>query len=202
MSLAPRSALWPRRASYGVSYVLEQAGTPGPAGSTLVRTIGDEVLFHVPRSGIATLTPLGADGSLPSIEAPGTPVPVTRPDPASLDVRTSADRTGVLRLRLTNLPGWKATIDGRPLALVPFAGSMLQARIPAGNHLIVLRYWPSALTVGIIVAASSAAILILAVVVERRRSRRPAVDPSSPSVGPGNGHREDAQGRVLEDVPR
>jgi len=46
-------------------------------------------------------------------------------------------------------PAWPSTtlerrtsIDGHPLRLLPYAGVMLQARVPPGRHTIVLTYWP------------------------------------------------------------
>ena len=68
----------------------------------------------------------------------------------------------VLRLRLTDEPGWHATIDGRPLALVPYAGVMLQARNPPGNHIVELHYWPETFTAGLILAAGCVLVLMIA----------------------------------------
>ena len=94
---------------------------------------------------------------------------------------TSSSAPGVLRLRLTDLPGWHASIDNRPLALRRFSGVMLQARIPAGRHTVVLTYWPTTFTVGIILAACSAAGLVLALFVGRRGRNRPAASGPSGS---------------------
>ena len=52
----------------------------------------------------------------------------TNSNPTSWTVRTDSTTAAVLRLRLTNVPGWHATIDGRPLELQPFSSVMLQAR--------------------------------------------------------------------------
>ena len=51
---------------YGVSFVLERAGTPGPQGGVFDKTVGDEDLYRIPDAGAATLTPLRAGGRLPS----------------------------------------------------------------------------------------------------------------------------------------
>ncbi len=37
---------------------------------------------------------------------------------------------------------------------------MIQARIPAGHHVIELHYWPTLFTVGLIVAGSCALLLL------------------------------------------
>ena len=74
---------------------------------------------------------------------------------------TNSDVSSVLRLRLTDVPGWHATIDGRPLALDRFSGIMLQARIPAGRHTIELHYWPETFSLGIALALCAVAGLVL-----------------------------------------
>jgi uncharacterized membrane protein YfhO len=75
---------------------------------------------------------------------------------------TRAATPGVLRLHLTDVPGWNASIDGRPLPLLEFSGIMLQARIPPGRHVIELRYWPKAFSVGIAIAFVALAALTAA----------------------------------------
>lgn len=157
---------------YGVSFVLEPAGSPGPKGAAFVKNVGDESLYHITGSGIATLTPLSPSGALPPVGAKGAPVKVTQPAPTVWKVAIRATSPQVLRLRLTNLPGWHTTIDGKPVQLESFAGVMLQARIPAGDHVVQLHYWPSRLTLGIVLAAISAAGLLAALIVARARRDR------------------------------
>jgi uncharacterized membrane protein YfhO len=77
----------------------------------------------------------------------------------------------VLRLRLTDVPGWHATLDGRPLRLERFSAIMLQARIPAGNHTVELQYWPGSFTLGIVLAGCSTVALTGGLLVVRRRAR-------------------------------
>jgi uncharacterized membrane protein YfhO len=48
---------------------------------------------------------------------------------------------------------------------------MLQARVPAGSHAIVLHYWPNALTEGIVLAVVSAVFLVAILVVASWRRR-------------------------------
>ena len=160
---------------YGVAYILESAGVAGPAGTTLVGRVGNEDLYHVPGAYPATLTPLPADGSLPADGADGTPVAVTHHDPANWKLVTRSATLQVLRLRLTDFPGWHASIDGKPLTLESYAGVMLQARIPAGRHLVELHYWPTTFSVGIILCVLAVAGLATALVLDGvRRQRRAA----------------------------
>ena len=159
---------------YGVGYVLEPHGAPGPHGGVFTRTVGDEDLYRIPDAATATLTRAPANGALPGVDAPSTPVAVTRPGPASWKLVTHASSRQVLRLHLTDLPGWHATIDGRPLALLPLSSVMFQARIPAGTHTVELHYWPDTFSAGLALAAASALGLGGALVVARaRRGRSP-----------------------------
>jgi hypothetical protein len=163
---------------YGISYVLVPAHTPGPKGAVRDGSVGGEELFHVPGSAAATVTPLPRPGRSLSDDARGTPVAVTHPNAASWRVVTDTAAPQELRLRVTALPGWHATVDGRPLDLERWdTGVMLEARVPAGHHVVELHYWPELFTVGI---AAAAAVLVgfaaagAGVALSARRNRRPA----------------------------
>jgi hypothetical protein len=159
---------------FGVAYVLEPHDTRGPTGSAFVEAVGDERLYRIPGAAPATIVRAPASQPLPPDNATGTPVAVHHPNPATWSLTTDAATTQVVRLRITDVPGWHATIDGRPLALRTYSGVMLQARIPAGHHTVVVRYWPSAFTAGLVLAVCSIIGLSIASVggwIRRRRSR-------------------------------
>ena len=80
-----------------------------------------EDLYRIPGAALATETPLGPGGVLPDPNALGKRVAVANSNPTSWTVKTDTATAAVLRLRLTNVPGWHATIDGRPLNLEPFS---------------------------------------------------------------------------------
>ena len=157
---------------WGVSYVLEPHGDPGPSGGVFDTRVGDEDLYRIPGAAEATLTPAPEGGGLPPSAARSTPLAVDRTDPARWKVATDAATPQILRLRLTNVPGWKATIDGHPLALEPYAGIMLQAAVPAGRHVVELRYWPSTFTAGLVLAGCAVVGLVAALIVDHIRRRR------------------------------
>ena len=162
---------------FGVKYVLESHGTKGPVGSLFVETVGDEELYRIPDAAPATMSSAPTGQPLPPDTANGTPVAVHHPDPGTWSIVTDLTTPQVLRLRITDVPGWHATIDGRPLALQPFSRVMLQARIPPGRHTVVVRYWPTAFTVGLVLAGISVAGLAVALLsdIVRRRRKREAV---------------------------
>ncbi len=157
---------------YGVGFVLEPARARGPAGAVFAMKVGDEKLYRIPGASAATLSAVTAAGAIPGEDAPGTPVPVTHPDPATWRLEISGDRPQVLRLHLTDVPGWHATVDGRPLVLQRYLEMMLQARVPAGRHLIVLHYRPPAFTAGLGLAAAAVLGLVILLVVGGTRRRR------------------------------
>jgi hypothetical protein len=154
---------------YGISYVLEAAGVAGPSGSVFDQRVGNEELYRIPGAATATLVPASSSGSWPSIDARGTAVPVTWPSPSKVRMVTTSSSSQVLRLRVASLPGWHATIDGRPLTLSPYLSMMFQARIPPGRHVIELSYWPKRFTDGIVVAALGVIGLVTTGLVARRR---------------------------------
>jgi len=164
---------------YGVAYVLELPGRPGPIGTKRVATIAGEGVYRVPGVARATETPVVKGSPLPPIGAAGTAVPVREVDPATWEIHTQGGTAQVLRLRLTDVPGWRATIDGRPLALEPFAGIMLQAVVPAGRHVVTVSYWPPRFTLGLVLAAIGVVAAIGAALWSRRRRRTPRAPASA-----------------------
>jgi len=157
---------------YGVEFVLDPAGEATPRGTVLVRRVGDEDLYRVPGAGAAVETLLGPGGTLPSLDAPGKVLPVAYPAPTTWKVETGGASNQVLRLHLTDSPGWRATIDGRPLRLSSYGGMMLQARVPPGRHVVELQYRPGAFTAGVALAGASVLALVAALVIGRVRRRR------------------------------
>ena len=138
---------------FGVSYVLDHHGAPGPSGAVFVTTIANEDLYKVPGAGIATVVPTAQDHSSTDTHT-GTVVPqVNHPEPGAWQIVTTAGHAQDLRLRLTDVPGWHATLDGRPLGLRPYGDIMLQATVPAGHHVVTVRYFPTSFVFGLILAA-------------------------------------------------
>ena len=163
----------------GVAYVLELHAKSGPLGGVFVRELQPanapaEDLYRIPGAGSATVTPIEPEGTLPPADAPGTPVAVDDSNPSRWSLTTHTSTPSVLRLRLTEVPGWHATIDGRPLQLENLDGLMFQARIPPGRHVVELHYWPTAFTVGLVLAVATALALAAALGLDlfRRRTGR------------------------------
>lgn len=177
---AVNSAVMARR--YGVRFILTSAYGPAPTGATFVTKVGTEKLFRVPGASLATVSVLRPDGNFPALDAPGAAVHVTGDDAGTYRMRTHTGAASVLRLRIADVPGWHATVDGKPLALKRYAGIMLQARISAGRHLVEVHYWPTDFTVGLVLAGCSAGGLLGAGLWVRLVRRRTGEPRSAPEV--------------------
>ncbi len=173
-SFCPAIATAAQARRFGVGYVLVSHGAEGPTGAVFVRQVDDEDLYRIPGSSAATLTPATPGGGYPPAGAEGTPVAVSHPSPSRWRIETSSPTDQVLRLHLTEQDGWHATIDGRALATAPYADVMIQARVPAGRHVIELSYWPPLFTVGLVVAVCCIIVLTVASLAAGRRRRSPA----------------------------
>ncbi len=173
-----KSATVARR--YGISYVLEPLGVAGPSGGVFDMRVGNEDLYRIPGAATATLVPASSSGGWPAIDARGTAVPVTRPSPSKVRLTTTSSSAQVLRLRVSSLPGWHATIDGRPLTLSPYLSMMFQAHVPPGRHVIELTYWPKGFTEGIALASLAVIGLAVAGIVAWRRSDDAPVNNETP----------------------
>jgi hypothetical protein len=70
------------------------------------------------------------------------------------------------------IPGWRASADGRRAALAVADGCLLAVQVPAGTHLVSLRYLPTSFLVGSVVSAltlSSIALYGFVICTRRRR---------------------------------
>jgi hypothetical protein len=169
---------------YGISYVLEAHGAAGPSGGVFDERIGNEDLYRIPGAAAATLVPPVSSSRWPSIDARGTAVRVAWSGPSEVRIVTRSTSAQVLRLRLASLPGWKATIDGHPLALSKYAILATQARIPAGKHVIELHYWPKRFTEGLLLAGVTVVAFAGVALISLRRRRRLSPRHQAKASGP------------------
>ncbi len=148
---------------YGISFVLVSFGLPPLPGGRLVTTVAGQRLYAVPGASRFTLSGGGRVRSQRS------------PAPGEYDVVTSSSAAGTLTARVTDVPGWHATIDGKPVSLEPTGGVMWSLHVPAGSHRVRLWYWPERLTQGLVMAGGGVVLLVAwfvgTVVVRRRRKR-------------------------------
>ena len=155
---------------YGVAFVLQTAGRQPVAGAIFDKRIDGEDLYRIPGAAQATLVPRAASAN----DMVGVPVAVGHPNPTTWRLVSSVKAASELRLRLTDTPGWHATIDGHPVALHQWAGVMLETQVPPGRHFVVVQYEPNRFIEGLVVAAATLFVMIAALSLSllRRRSRR------------------------------
>jgi hypothetical protein len=85
-----------------------------------------------------------------------------------------ADGGGLLLLSATPDPGWRFTVDGRPVAVRQGPGILHGVAVAAGEHEVTASYRPPGLLLGLAISLVSLIILVLAA---RRRARENRVSP-------------------------
>jgi hypothetical protein len=146
----------PRPFAYAATSVVT-AGGPDQAIALLAR---------------APLGPVVIEGCCPA-DGPAS-VQVTVHAPGAVDLNVTADRAATIVVQQSFQPGWEATIDGRPASIVPANVLFQSVTVPAGQHLVELRYRPLSATIGVLTSAAAAlALLVWAILLfgGRRRSQ-------------------------------
>jgi hypothetical protein len=81
------------------------------------------------------------------------------------EVEVAAQSDGRALLVLNDLydSGWRATVDGKSVDILPVNVVARGVVVPAGEHVVNMRYWPRGFTAGLIVSAlATAAVIALA----------------------------------------
>ena len=80
-----------------------------------------------------------------------------------------SDGPGWLLVRSSHARGWRATVDGKPAALLRADGRHRAVAVPPGRHAVTLRYEPPGLLPGIAMTLLSAAGVFWILVRQRKR---------------------------------
>jgi hypothetical protein len=135
------------------------------AGVTEVRSRKPLPLLGQPRivkDGVAEYSLAGPGRA----STPAGPAVVTEEGFDRLSV--AATGPGVLVVRVRYMPGWEATIDGRP---TPMRRSLWrEVELPAGSHSVSFLYRPQGLVLGSWAAAAALALLALVWLIGRLRA--------------------------------
>jgi len=100
---------------------------------------------------------------------------VTRYSPETIAVQAEAVAPGAwLVLSEVTYPGWMATVDGRPAAVVRADGLFRAVWLPPGVHEVVLSYRPASFYRGAAISALTALVLMVMAAWARRRRAVPA----------------------------
>ncbi len=97
-----------------------------------------------------------------------------RDDPERQVIRTRGERPAVLVVADAFFPGWEATVDGSPAAVLRVNTVFRGVAVPAGEHVVELRYRPASFRVGVALALGALFVVAgcLAHTAWRRRSAR------------------------------
>ena len=166
---------------FGVTYVLVPPGSPPPDGTQLVTLIDTVGVWRVPGAGIFTE---GRESDPPG--AAETVVPFRSDAAGHLAMSVEAAEPAVLHIHISDLPGWRATVDGRPVAVKRWDQAMMEIAVGPGRHQIGLTYRPAAWIFGLWIALATVVAVLVALseplwrahlgAISRRLRRR---DPAS-----------------------
>jgi hypothetical protein len=133
------------------------------------------------KAGIGPTSVLLDVAAPPSDNKPAT-VTVTAGDGDRLAANVDAAGAGYLVFADSlQQPGWAATVDGRPAALLPANHAMGAVRVPAGVHRVELVYTPPGQRSGVLISGASL-LAMCGILVFWRRSRDEVGEPSVPGL--------------------
>ncbi len=146
--------------------VWDNAGSLGEAWVTyqVVPTTRDAAQNRISQTGFRPDRVAIVEGDLPAMSEPAveptSSVSMTSfsPEHVSYDATTSAD--GFLVMSEIYEPGWKAYLDGDEVEIYPTDVALRGIALPAGDHIVHLRYEPASLRVGFGVSLLAHALLV------------------------------------------
>ncbi len=112
-----------------------------------------------------------------------TPLRYRRPSSDEITVDVTTERFAWLRLLETWDPGWSATLDGKPVPVVPAHDTFLTVAVPEGSHELSLRYRTPGAGTGVALSGLSVVALFALAIASARRMR--PVDPRRAAGPPG-----------------
>lgn len=122
--------------------------------------------FDVHASVLLAPLPPGL-AALPADSGGATTIEVDTPERVVL--RTRGDAAGVLVLTDAWYPGWQATLDGAPVPVLRANTAVRAVVVPAGEHVVEMRYRPGSLRLGAALAGLGAVGLAGALAAAQRR---------------------------------
>jgi hypothetical protein len=123
--------------------------------------------------------------------APEGKVAIEREGLNSVDIRVRSERNCLLLMNDTYDPGWTATVDGAPAEVLRANVAFRAIAVPAGEHLVCMRFAHEGLRAGTYLAGAGLLLLAglgVAGVVSRRCDASPShlvTEPSTPRPGLG-----------------
>ena len=96
-----------------------------------------------------------------------------RDNPSEIDIRTDSATRQLLVLSESHHPGWVASVDGQPCAIVRAYGDFMGCVVDPGKHSVAFRFSPTSVVYGtrLSIAAILATLGVLIVGLRKRVSR-------------------------------
>lgn len=137
------------------------------AGTSEVVTDGPTRVRRL-TEGVAPGTVLLDDDPTPAASGSTARVDVRRDEAETISAEVSADGAGYLVVADSIArPGWSATVDGRPVDLVPGNHAFAAVPVPDGTHTVTLRYEAPGLRTGAVVSLLGALVMLGLLLVPR-----------------------------------
>ena len=86
-------------------------------------------------------------------------------------IRTRSGANALLVVSEISYPGWKASVDGQPTALLPADGVLMAVALSGGEHLVILTFDPDLVKIGAVVSVASTLLCAAALLWARSRDR-------------------------------
>ncbi len=175
LSCQKLDALLPRLREGAVTHVasldpLESAELVPVAAHTSPAIAPAAVHVYALRDPLPRLSLLGSTGTVVPIEE--------RTDALTLSVESTVDSE--LLVRDGYGAGWRATLDGRPVAIAEHEGRHRRVSVPAGTHRLEMRYRPPGFSASLVVSALAAGAVVW---LARRRSPSFSSASSATNIG-------------------
>lgn len=109
-------------------------------------------------------------------------IEVQRRDPEHRTLKVSSAQGGLLSFAEQSYPGWRATLDGLPLAIEPWQIAFQAVRVPPGTHVVEFIYRERLLPLGAAISLVSLALLAWWIVADRKASSGSIYSRANPAV--------------------
>ena len=149
-----------------------------PAGTEVIVTTSDSVsslqlyayAFHqnVCDLAINTLASQGLD--------------ITEYDDTYIKGNINVAEDGLMYTSIIYDRGWTAYIDGKEVEITSINDALLAVPVPAGSHTIELKYWPTNLTLGLVVTFASIIILVTLIILDKRKKKITVTEDDSDEI--------------------
>ncbi len=118
------------------------------AESVIEREVGESLSSATVR-GVGRAVVLEPGAESPTVPAPAE-IAILERSPTSLEVASRSAGESVLAINSTWARGWRASIDGESVPLLRADGHLSAVVVPAGEHVLLLRYRPPMLRIALL----------------------------------------------------